>query len=278
MLNSPTLENWIAEHDSFLNRLAERNVIVTFSGGKDSSVVLHFMAEAATRYGYRVQAHGVGFPHHVLNAREQETLSGYWQRRGVPIQWYQSAQGDDTLEKAENQGLSPCLVCNQIKKKAALEHFQSSKDALRDTVVVMGYSLWDLVSASIEHILESVYSVYPSSGAIQGKDLQHRFLETSQRFYPWLPLNGGLTVFRPILRMNDQEITQLINDHKIPITLMLCRYQDFRAKRLFAEYYTKMDLRFDYDKVLAFARSALSLPDISTFESLEQDLYIRTVL
>lgn len=278
MFNLSTIEDWISDHDGFLKRLTGRRVIVTFSGGKDSSAVLHFMAAAAPRYGYQVQAHGVAFPRHVLTGAAQEALSAYWRQRGVPMEWHQSPQDDQSLAKAETDGLSPCLVCNQIKKTSVLKDFQSAGVAIDDIVVVMGYSLWDLVSASIEHILESVYAVPNAAGAIHGKNLEQRFLETSQRFYPWLTLHGGLTVFRPIIRLNDQDITQLIGDNGIPITQTPCRYKHFRAKRLFADYYTQMDLRFDYDKVFAFARNALRLPDIDAFEALGQDLYIRSVL
>jgi hypothetical protein len=42
-------------------------------------------------------------------------------------------------------------------------------------------------------------------------------------------------------------------------------------------YYTKMGLRFDYDKVFRFAQTSLTLPDLRKYASLEREEYLKRI-
>ena len=142
----------------------------------------------------------------------------------------------------------------------------------------MSYSLWDLVSATIEHILGAHYSSDENTAPFQKKNSEERFLGTFQRFYPLLRLKNGLTVFNPLIRYNDEEINNVISEKKIPLTTTSCRYREYRPKRLFAEYYKRSGLRFEFDKVFDFAKKSLNLPEISYFENLETETYVKKML
>ena len=80
-----------------------------------------------------------------------------------------------------------------------------------------------------------------------------------------LKMKEGYTLFKPLLRYNDQDIIKVIRENEIPILTTDCKYKEFRPKRLFADCYIKMDLYFDYDKVMKFAQESLILENPSSY-------------
>ena len=268
---------WRKDHETILGGLKDKHVLMTYSGGKDSSLILYFMQQAANEFGFSFKTHAVGFPKHVLTIDETKKLNAYWEERGVPIIWHQVPVADDSLEDAIEQGISPCMVCNQTKKKVLLSFFKESRSPLDQTVIIVNYSLWDLVSATVEHILGGIYRSEKEISKHKGKTPGERFLETSQRFYPMLTINRGLTVFKPMIRYNDQDILAGIHDYSIPVTSTTCRFHEHRPKRWFATYYHAMGLRYDYDSVLAFAKESLQLPERSYFEQIDLKKYLSAV-
>jgi hypothetical protein len=145
-------------------------------------------------------------------------------------------------------------------------------------VLVMGYSLWDLISATVEHILTARLSHPDESPSGRLKPTEERFLETSQRFYPILKLNGGPSILKPLILYNDQDILDVISRHAIPLTQTICKYKDFRPKRLLAEYYHRSALEFDYQKVFEFAKKVLDLPEPSYYENVDPNQYLKKMI
>ena len=277
-MSNITYEAWKNTNNAFLPRLSDKQVLLTYSGGKDSSVVLHLIQQAAKEYGFTFEAHGAVFPKHVLTDAEQNKLSAYWSKRGVRIHWHTVNENDARLESALEDGISPCLICNQTKKKVIMDYFSGTNPNWHNVVLIVSYSLWDIVSATIEHILAAVYADSSLSKAARGKSSSERFMETSQRFYPWLKLQNGLTVFKPLIKYNDQEINNFIDQNRIPLSSPVCSYKNHRPKRILADYYHKMDLHFTFDKVLQFARSALDLPNQEFYSQLSSVDYLKKMI
>ena len=130
---------------------------MTYSGGKDSSLILHFMQKAAQEFKMHFEVHAVSFPIHVLTTDETLRLNSYWEKRGIKINWHESSVKDDKLKDALDQGVNPCLECNRAKKEVLLEFFRANDTKLDSIVIIINYSLWELVSGTIEHILGNVY-------------------------------------------------------------------------------------------------------------------------
>ena len=145
-------------------------------------------------------------------------------------------------------------------------------------VIIMSYSLWDLVSAMLEHVSRATFSDKNYSNALQQKNPDERFMETAQRFYPLLKIKGGPTIYKPLIKYNDQEIKNYIAGKRIPLIATACTYKEFRPKRIFSAYYEKSDLFFDYAKVFDFSKKALNLPDISYYEEIDMEAYMNTIL
>jgi tRNA(Ile)-lysidine synthase TilS/MesJ len=108
--------------------------------------------------------------------------------------------------------------------------------------------------------------------------MKERFFRTTQRFYPILKMKEGYTIYKPLLRYNDQEIKKVISENEIPILTTDCKYKDFRPKRLFAESYLKMDYYFDYDKVMRFAQESLHLEKPSSYTTLDKKDFITSII
>ena len=260
---------WKIEHKSILERLPEKNIFMLFSGGKDSSLCMDFISRAGEEFGFDFEAHAGAFPVHRYPDTEKKRIESYWTKRGVNITWHKLAETDDDIEKAVN----PCLLCQKQRKKMLKTLLPELVDDWEKLVLIASYSMWDIVSYAIEHILGDIFS---NSG--KREDIKNnRFIETSQRFYPLLKMKEGYTVLRPLIKYNSNDILKLIRQTGIPTLSTPCKFGDFRPKRILEKYYEKMGIRFEYNHVFDFAKKTLNLPDISSFTSIEKEEYLLNV-
>jgi len=270
-----TYEKWFSDNKEELEQLEDKELILAFSGGKDSTVVLHFLDQARKTFKFDLEAKGIIIPEHVLTVDERDRLDKYWKGRDLNITWHPIVDADKKLNVAPDQGMSPCLVCNRTKKNELMNYFGRTKPDLEKVVMVVSYSLWDLVSATIEHITGGIYAESNLSKAVQGKQPEDRFMEIAQRFYPLIKLKSGLTIFKPLIYYNDQDILETIKEYDLPITRPTCDHKEFRPKRGFALFYHKMDHHFNYEKVLKFAQEALNIPKLSFFSEISTESYLK---
>jgi len=267
MENTPTYSNWKQDHQGFLETLTGKHVFVLFSGGCDSSLALSLISRAGQEFGFDLEAHGAAFPVHRYTEAEKAKLSTFWNQRGVTIGWHTLAESDKALEEAQD----PCLVCQGVRKEMLRDSLPRFVRTWEDLVLVTSFSLWDLASYTMEHLLADLSST-PEQGDAPGKN--KRLMETAQRFYPSLKMKEGYTVFRPLIRYNGNDILRQVEKQGIPTLSIPCRYQASRPKRILERYHERMALRLDYERLLAFAKRCLNLPRSSSFTAMEKDRYL----
>jgi tRNA(Ile)-lysidine synthase TilS/MesJ len=177
---------------------------------------------------------------------------------------------DDKLDNSKN----PCLLCQDFRKNLLKSILTRSVENWNSLVLIVSYSLWDIVSYSLEHLLNNISS-NPDQGI--GIEKNKRFKETAQRFYPLLTMKEGYQVFRPLIKYNNDDILKVITRENLPTLSIPCKFKDFRPKRILEKYYEKMGLRFDYNQLIDFAINSLNLPNISSFTSMEKEDYLGNV-
>ena len=259
---------WKTAHESFLQGFGEKQVLLLFSGGKDSSAAMDLMSRAAREFGFSFEAHGAAFPVHRYGREQTKRISDYWMGRGVDLTWHRTGENDEKMSRAEN----PCVYCQGVRKKMLKSRMPDLVPDWKRLVLVVSFSLSDLVSYSLEYILAGMFS------RPEGEDrdlVEKRFAETAQRFYPLLKMREGYTVFRPLIRYCDHDILEMIGGMEIPVLSTPCEFADFRPKRILGAYYRKMGLRFDYELLLDFAKNHLNLPDARTYTSVKKEEYLR---
>jgi tRNA(Ile)-lysidine synthase TilS/MesJ len=266
-------EAFVRDNQEYLQSFRDKRVIIAYSGGKDASAILHFLIQAKEEFGFDFETHAIMYPKHIYYY-EMERLDSYWKARGVRITWHPISEDGSAFDTARLKGKNPCVVCIAVKRKYALQYFERTVTDWNSLAIVIGWSLWDIVGYTQEYLFGSVYTDRES--LYQGEKIKDRFFRTSQRFYPMLRMKEGYTLYKPLLRYNDQDIHRVIRENRIPLlnTHCLC---EFRPKRVFAEAYTKMDLYFDYDKVMKFAQEALNLQKPSSYTDLRKEKFIKSV-
>jgi hypothetical protein len=261
---------WKQYHSPALEGLRGKRVFLLFSGGNDSSVCMHLLLKAGREFGFSFEAHAGAFPLHKYTALEKERISAYWQVKGAPILWHDVAQDDAFLESGGN----PCVSCQEIRRQKLNAVLRSTVNEWSDLVLVVSYTLWDLVSYASEYLLAGVFTK-TNGGAPQ--DLQKRFVEISQRFYPFLHMKEGYSVFRPLIHYNGCDVLKTVEEESIPILGIPCKFKDSRPKRILERYYEKMGLRFDYDEVFNFAKQTMGLGDTSACTDMDKEQYLTKV-
>jgi tRNA(Ile)-lysidine synthase TilS/MesJ len=262
--------HWKAEYQSVLESFCDKNIIMLFSGGKDSSVAMDLIHRASQEFGFDFTAHAGTFPVHRYTINEKKRIESYWIKQGVSIIWHDMGKTDDDLENSEN----PCLLCQRRRKELLESVLTRSIKNWNRLVLIVGFSLWDIVSYSIEHLLSDVFS-NPDQG--MGVEDNKRFKETAQRFYPLLTMEDGYQVFRPLIKYNDDDILKVITRKNIPILSIPCKFKDLRPKMILEKYYNRMDMRFNYNQLIDFAIKSLNLPDVSICTSIEKENYLLNV-
>jgi tRNA(Ile)-lysidine synthase TilS/MesJ len=261
---------WREENRSILEDLPNKRIFLLYSGGKDSSLSMDFISTASKEFGFNFEAHAAAYPVHRYPDKEKERLGSYWRGRGVDITWHDIGETDEYLSNA----VRPCIPCQKLRKRLLKTSLMSTIEDWESLVLITCYTLWDIVSYSLERVLSGRFS---NSAQGRNDEKNRRFKETAQRFYPLLKMKEGYTVFRPLIKYNNADILRLIAQAQIPILLIPCRFSDFRPKRILEKYYEKMGMSFEYGQVFDFARSSLSLPDLSAYTAMRKEEYLLDV-
>ena len=260
--------SWKEAQADILTSLRDRDVAVLFSGGKDSSVLLHFLLAASEDFGFDFEVYTACFPKHRYATAEFDKLDAFWKEQGQTIRRYDAGISDDSLKTGDD----PCIVCTQTRKRMLYETMNSQYTDLNNLVIVTGYTLWDLTSYSLEYLMGAVYT-HPNTEEAQRS--QARFMETGQRFYPLLKMPKGFCTYRPLLRYNTQDVLRIIQEASMPVLSEPCRYARYRPKRTFESYFSSRDLHFDYNRLFDFARKCLGLPSMGDYQSRGQQYFTK---
>ncbi len=263
---------WKQEHAPLLETFQHKKVFMLFTGGKDSSVILWMLLKASREFGFCFETSTGRYPLGVFPDAEVEKLNTYWRDKGVQIMWHEVDASDELLSQAQSRGENPCRLCQSIKHSFLFSHLTNLDYRLSDIVLILSFSLWDLVSYSIEYLVEGVYNVRGTKGN------GDRRISTSQRFYPVIQLNDGLTVFKPLLKYNEQEILQVVTEQKIPLSQAECAYKRYTPKRILFDYYRQANAFFDYNQVFNHVSSSFHIHELPGYPGMSSLEFIKNTL
>lgn len=258
---------WKREHDSILRNLQQKEVFLLFSAGKDSSLAMHLLLKAREEYRFEFQAHAGAYPVHRYDSQEKERITSYWKEKGITPVWHAPNETDTVLENARK----PCLDCQLIRKKMLRGFFSTGVKNWQNLVIINSYSLWDLVSYTLEQTLANLMLNVSEKQRLEN---ERRRSETMQRFHPVLKMKEGYTVFRPLVKYNGSDIAHEIRKNEIPTLQAPCKYGDQRPKRVLEKYYEQLTADFDYDRLVQHVISAAWFPDKSDVTDMERDEYL----
>lgn len=260
-------KKWEIDNKQYLELCSGRELAVAFSGGKDSSVCLLFLNNLKNQYKFTVKAYLYAFPIHRYSDKFHSILKEYWDMEGVEIDYHRADEDDSLLEKSPN----PCRVCQNVRKRQLLELFKLYQNKVKKLVLVSGHSLWDLAGYAVNRLVASELIIDSKLEEASGEE---RFAEVAQRFYPFLTMPEGYSVYRPMLFLNQDEIEDVITEESIPVLDIPCKYTNSRPKKVLSGYFGEFGYRFSYERVIEFAEKRLNIPAISEFQKQSHKEYL----
>jgi tRNA(Ile)-lysidine synthase TilS/MesJ len=260
------LQKWLSHNKKYLESVSQKKLLVTFSGGKDSSACLYLLNKVKEQFNFNIEAHLYAFPKHIYPDNLEKTLLAYWEQEKIFLFYYQADQEDDVLDKSVN----PCRLCQNIRKKVLFNLFSKRKEPFHRLVIVSAHSLWDMAG----YALETFITTELSESQNHYMNSEERRLEIGQRFYPYIIMKEGYTVFRPMLCLNQNEINRILEEANIPVQESTCRYKRLRPKKVLGNYFETFGHEFSYEGVLKFAQKHLDIPDLSTIKQIAKQEYL----
>ena len=267
MTYTHVLEKWETLNREYLEQMSGKLLAVTFSAGKDSSAALELLNSVKDKYQFDVLAFTYAFPQHRYTEEFEHIIKQYWTERGVDITYRNSDVDDSILEEKEN----PCRPCQNLRKKALPEVFTLVQRPVQEVVLVTGHSLWDLAGYALNRLVGDKLADSTTHAEAYSSE---RFLEISQRFYIFLTMPEGYSVYRPMLVLNADEIEVICEEKSLPILGVTCRYSLMRPKKVLGGYFEKFGYRFTYRQVFEFARTYLNIADLESIQSITRDEYL----
>ncbi len=268
---SSVYDRWEEANREFLEACRGKFVAVTYSGGKDSSACLFLLGNAGRRYDFEVGAFLYAYPRHRYPRGVVEPLHDFWEPKVDMFIARETEVTDDILDAAEAKGEDPCRPCQNLRKSALPEVFALAGRPESETVIASGHSLWDLAGYALDRFAEEKLNVALRSDP---DTREKRFLEISQRFYTFLTMPEGYSVYRPMLFLNADEINGICAENSLPLLGTTCRYSHRRPKKVLGGYFEQFGFRFTYEGVLAFAEEFLNISDRREFERMTRKEYL----
>ncbi|MBT3274270.1 MAG: hypothetical protein HN368_14025 [Spirochaetales bacterium] len=267
MITSHVFDKWEHHNKEFLEKCRGKYVAVTFSAGKDSSVCLFFLLKVKQKYGFDMGGFLYAYPRHRYSPGFRDIALPFWKEKGVEIVYRETEQDDTILDEAEN----PCRPCQNLRKKDLPDIFTLSGRDQTDVVIVSGHSLWDLAGYALDRLVADALA---SSTDYSESYSEDRFLEISQRFYPFLSMTGGYSIYRPMLFLNAEEISGVCAENSLPILDTPCRYSMLRPKKVLGGYFKQFGYQFGYGRVLDFAKKYLKIAELDDIQKMSQEEYL----
>jgi tRNA(Ile)-lysidine synthase TilS/MesJ len=267
MTTAHGFDKWETYNREHLEKCRGKYVAVTFSAGKDSSACLYFLTRAQEKYGYDLGGFLYAFPRHRYTPEFRDTLLPFWKDLGVDILYRETEIEDTILENVEN----PCRPCQNLRKKDLPEIFSLAGRPPEEVVIVSGHSLWDLAGYALDRFAANELANGTDYSESYSRD---RFLEISQRFYPFLSMKEGYSVYRPMLFLNVEEISSVCEENSLPVLGTPCRYSELRPKKVLGGYFRAFGYSFEYTQVLDFARKFLNIADLAEIQRMSQEEYL----
>ena len=264
-------DRWEGANEEYLEACRGRFVAVTYSAGKDSSGTLFLLHRVHEKYGFEVGAFVFTYPVHRYPPGTVEPLRAFWEPKLDLFFIRETDRQDDILDAAEACGEDPCRPCQDLRKSALPEIFPVAKKQMHETVIASGHSLWDLAGYALDQFAEKELN---ATSQFDPETQRKRFLEVSQRFYPFLTMPEGYSVYRPMLFLNADEIVAICTENSLPLLGTTCRYSQKRPKKVLSGYFERFGFRFTYEGVADFAHRFLDIPERQEFERLSREEYL----
>jgi len=254
--------------NSFMKKNIEvikgKKIVICWSGGKDSTVLLSLMATWSKKAGVPLTVLMVPYPNSIINNDGRTETLDYWERKNINI----SVLQHDNCDPDNVPMHLACNKCKEIRRSVLInQYFQQHE--LANIILVTGHNAWDLAAYALELITKKFNS---------DKNIYYeRKLEVMNKFLPIYHHKNGPTFIRPLLSLSDKHFEKIIKQENIPFPFSYIPHKCpwlRQRKRLLQKYFTHLNIEFSYDKLFKYTERIIEFPSIDEYAMLPFETYI----
>lgn len=248
---------------SLVNNLADKNVILFWSGGFESTFLLEFVIKNKIYEICQMTVLCVAFPQEIYVDSRIEALREYSKKINIKIVVLKPQEvisHDYPYAKA-------CGKCKEIRREIILQYLNEAVfNQNAETVFMTGHNLDDLASYTLELIAKR-FNKAP-------EDNRHRLVECTNKFFETFRYSDEIVFYRPLFDKSVKELALIKEDNEaLKITNKKCYWINQR-KRILQEYIGKSEIDLSYENVKAVFLQYFDMPNDEEFRSISFDTYL----
>ncbi len=241
------------------SRLAGRTVVMLFSGGFDSVVLLSILLSQGIQKECDLRVVTIAVPDDIYHRENALACGEFLQGLGCRFDYLVPEQTiPATIAYA-----SACPLCKKLRQDAVAGYTAPMLAAGKSVVFLTGHNLDDLASYTLEMLARSFDR--------QTAEPSHRYYENANKFISWFAYNQAVTIYRPLTAFTKGALTQILNSYcdasiirRLAVIKQPCRWLHQR-KRILQEYLESSQLAPEYEQVCKAMETVAPLPDPAVY-------------
>ena len=248
---------------SLVNNLSNKNVVLFWSGGFESTFLLEFVIKHKIYKLCNMTVLCVAFPQEIYVDSRIEALKDYTAKIGINVvvlKPQQTIPHDYPYTEA-------CGVCKVIRREIILQYLNSASSLQNsETIFMTGHNLDDLASYTLELIAKKFDA--------DTKENRKRLLECANKFHETFRYSENVVLYRPLFDKSIRALLPLKEDvEPLKITSKKCYWINQR-KRILQGYIEKSNIDLSYVKVKSVFLQHFDMPSDKEFQSIPFDTYL----
>lgn len=249
--------------NDFITTLNNKNVILFWSGGFESTFLLEFIIKHQIYLFCKITVIAVIFPQEIYTNNKIKNLANYFKDKNINLVILEPRE----IISHDYEYSSACIKCKKIRRDIILNYLTNTAHLLeKENVFLTGHNLDDLASYTLELISMQFDK--------KCKDTKMRFLECSNKFLKLFSYSDKISFYRPLIFYSKNDIKNIKEDIDCLNIIKKKCYWSNQRKRTLQKYIDDSRLDLSIQNVKSIFLKNFTMPEDKEFREIPFDTYL----